>query len=94
MSLGLNALRKGGQHIHVGLFGGAHSLSLPPVAFRMLQISGSYVGTLAEFHELIALVRNDMDLSIPISTRPLEEAGGALEDLRQGKIVGRVVLKP
>ena len=94
MSLGLNALRKGGQHIHVGLFGGAHSLSLPPVAFRMLRISGSYVGTLIEFRELIALVRDGMEMAIPISTRPLEEASGALEDLRQGKIVGRVVLKP
>jgi len=94
MNFGLNALRKGGLHIHVGLFGGAHSLSLPPVAFRMLRIIGSYVGTLAEFQELISLVRNDLDLSIPISTRPLEEASGALEDLRQGKIVGRVVLKP
>jgi len=59
----------------------------------MLRISGSDVGTLAEFHELVSLVRNDMDFSTPISTRTLEEVGSVLEDLRQGKIVGRVVVK-
>ena len=59
----------------------------------MLRIGGSDVGTLVEFRTLVSLVGNDMDLSVPISTRPLEEAGSALEHLQQGKIVGRVVLK-
>ena len=60
----------------------------------MLRISGSYVGTLEEFKELVSLVRNGLNLPIPISTRPLEDAASALSDLQTGKIVGRMVLKP
>ena len=59
-----------------------------------LRISGSYVGTLEEFKELVSLVRNGLNLPIPISTRPLEDAASALSDLQTGKIVGRMVLKP
>ncbi len=94
MKLGLDTLRKGGVHIHVGLFGGAHSLSLPPLAFKMLRIMGSYVGTLAEFRQLVGLVQAGLRLPIPIATRPLEEANQALEDLREGRIIGRTVLRP
>ncbi len=94
MEFGLSLLRKGGHHVHVGLFGGAYSMSLPPLAFRMLRVSGSYVGTLEEFRELVGLVQNGMDLSIPITNRPLDEAADALEDLQSGKVAGRLVLKP
>ena len=94
MAFATNILRKGGHHIHVGLYGGSHSISLPPLAFRMLRISGSYVGTLEEFKELISLVKNGLELPIPISTRPLEEAATALAELQSGKIVGRMILKP
>jgi len=94
MNFGLSLLRKGGHHVHVGLFGGAHPISLPPVAFRMLRISGSYVGTLEEFRELVALVQDGMDLAIPVTNRPLEQAAEALADLQAGNVVGRLVLKP
>ena len=94
MSLGVACLRKGGQHVHVGLFGGAYQLSLPPLAFRMLRICGSYVGTLAEFRELVALAKGGLEMPIPINPRPLEEASQALAELRAGEVVGRIVLKP
>ena len=94
MEFALSLLRKGGHHVHVGLFGGAYSLSMPPLAFKMLRISGSYVGTLEEFRELVELVKSGMDLSIPITNRPLTEAADALRDLKDGTIVGRIVLNP
>lgn len=47
MEFGLSLLRKGGHHVHVGLLSGAYSMSLPPLAFRMLRVSGSYVVTLS-----------------------------------------------
>lgn len=87
-------LRKGGHHVHVGLFGGSHKISLPPLAFRMLRISGSYVGTLEEFKELVSLVQDGLNIPIPISTKPLEDAATALSELQSGKIIGRMVLKP
>lgn len=94
MGFALSLLRKGGQHIHVGLFGGAHPVSLPPLAFRMLRIAGSYVGTLDEFRELVALAQSGVDLSIPVTTRPLEAAAETLAELKNGKIVGRMILLP
>ena len=94
MAFALAALRKGGQHVHVGLFGGAHPISLPPLAFRMLRVMGSYVGTLEEFRALVKLVQGGLALPIPISTRPLDQAAQALADLQSGKILGRVVLRP
>jgi len=94
MQLGLDSLRKGGVHVHVGLFGGAFQLSLPPLSFRMLQIRGSYVGTLEEFRELVSLVRNGLRIELPVEIRLLAEANAALNDLQEGEIVGRVVLKP
>ena len=94
MKFSLSVLRKGGHHVHVGLFGGAHSISLPPLAFRMLKVSGSYVGSLKEFNELIGLVKNGEKLPIPIRQWPLEAASIALDELESGKVVGRIVLIP
>mgnify|MGYP001209658797 FL=1 len=94
MKFGLSNLRKGGHHVHVGLFGGAHTISLPPLAFRMLKISGSYVGSLREFKELIDLIKSGVKLPIPITQRPLKEASFALDDLEAGNVIGRIVLKP
>ena len=94
MALGLSVLRKGGTHIHVGLHGGAHEISLPPLSFRMLKIIGSYVGTLEECKELVEMVKSGLDIKIPIRTLPLEKANQAIEDLRNGDVVGRTVLIP
>ena len=94
LDFSLACLRKGGIHVHVGLYGGAYQLSLPPLSFKMLQIKGSYVGTLAEFKELISLAQGGLEFPLPIEKRPLAEANQALDDLRNGNVVGRLVLKP
>jgi len=60
---------------------------------RALTVMGSYVGTLAEAEEMMALVRARQIEPIPVATRPLAMASRTLDDLRQGKITGRVVLK-
>jgi alcohol dehydrogenase len=51
-------------------------------------------GTLAEARELMALARAGRIASIPISERPLAAAQSALDDLRAGRVHGRVVLVP
>jgi D-arabinose 1-dehydrogenase-like Zn-dependent alcohol dehydrogenase len=50
-------------------------------------------GTLAEARELIDLMRAKAIAPPPIAERPLNRASETLDDLRAGKIVGRVVLK-
>jgi D-arabinose 1-dehydrogenase-like Zn-dependent alcohol dehydrogenase len=88
------ALRKGGNVVVVGMFGGSSEVSLPLHIMRAVRITGSYVGSLAELKELIALVRSGSAAPIPYRTRPLAEANAALEQLKAGKVVGRTVLTP
>lgn len=52
---GLDALRKGGRLIIVGLYGGALPISLPMMPVKSLTVQGSYVGTLEELQALVAL---------------------------------------
>jgi D-arabinose 1-dehydrogenase-like Zn-dependent alcohol dehydrogenase len=87
-------VRKGGRIIAVGLFGGAMTIPLPLFPLRALSIVGSYAGTLAEAGEMMRLVRAGKIDPIPVTTRPLAEAGATLDDLRHGRITGRVVLTP
>ena len=55
---------------------------------------GSYVGSPLEAREMLALVKAGKVAPIPVELRPLTAAGRTLDDLRQGKVVGRVVLTP
>jgi D-arabinose 1-dehydrogenase-like Zn-dependent alcohol dehydrogenase len=85
---------KGGAVIVVGLMGGKFSLPVPMFPLRELTVAGSYVGSLEEARELMALVRAGRIRPIPVHERPLSEANGALNDLRAGAVTGRVVLRP
>jgi D-arabinose 1-dehydrogenase-like Zn-dependent alcohol dehydrogenase len=80
--------------IIVGLFGGAMSMPIPMFPFRTISIGGSMTGSLGETKEMMELVRAGKVDPIPYSKRPLSEASKTLDDLREGKIVGRVVLTP
>ncbi|HJP19965.1 MAG TPA: alcohol dehydrogenase [Alphaproteobacteria bacterium] len=88
----LQALAKGGLLVSVGLYGDALPISLALLPLKMLRISGSYVGTLAEMNELMALVRAGKLTPVPVTERPLAEAPQALQDLREGKVLDRYVL--
>jgi D-arabinose 1-dehydrogenase-like Zn-dependent alcohol dehydrogenase len=85
---------KGGAVIIVGLMGGRFSLPVPMFPLRELTLSGSYVGSLEEAHELMALVRAGRIRPIPVDERPLVQANAALTDLRAGSVTGRVILRP
>lgn len=85
-------LRKGGRGIIVGLFGGKFSMPIPMFPLRAISLQGSYVGSLQEARELLALVAAGAVQAIPLSHRPLSAASQTLDDLRQGSITGRVVL--
>lgn len=92
-TLGIASLRKGGKYTVCGLFGGEIPLNLVPLAQRCIAIQGSYVGTVAELKEVVALARAGKLKTIPIETRSLDQAERSLAELKDGKIVGRVVLK-
>jgi D-arabinose 1-dehydrogenase-like Zn-dependent alcohol dehydrogenase len=91
-ALGIGALRKGGRCIIVGLYGGELVHPLPPIAQRAIGIVGSYVGSLQELKEVVALAKKKKLKPAPIEMRGAEAANAALEDLKAGRVVGRVVL--
>jgi len=93
-SLGLELLDRVGKMVVVGLFGGAMQLPVPLLPMRAATLQGSYIGSPAELRELVALVRERGGLAMPIDRRPLAEADTALQDLRAGRVLGRVVLVP
>ena len=89
---GLGCLRKGGKLIIVGLFGGSLTIPIPFIPMNARLIQGSYVGTLQEMNELMALVREGKIAPIEIHERPLTEVSVALADLKAGDVRGRQVL--
>jgi alcohol dehydrogenase, propanol-preferring len=93
-SLAVNLVRRTGQVVIVGLFGGEFRMPLPMFALKSLQISGSYVAGLNDLRELVALAQRIKLPEIPLDLRPLAGVNKALDDLAHGRVVGRVVLQP
>jgi D-arabinose 1-dehydrogenase-like Zn-dependent alcohol dehydrogenase len=79
--------------ILVGLYGGEIPLSLVTTIQRALTIQGSHLGTVAELHAVVALARRGQIQPIPIEKRSLSEVSCTLDELKQGGIVGRVVVE-
>ena len=94
VKFGVDLLTKGGQLVVVGLFGGEVTIPTPYIPMRAMTIQGSYTGSLPELTELIALLRQSPMAYMPVEVRPLETVNQSLNDLRDGHIVGRVVLAP
>ena len=95
VQFGFDSLCRGGAQVVVGLYGGRFRFPLPFLPLHNRTLRGSYVGSLTELEELMALVMAGKVAPLPVTTRPLEEATSVLEDLRQGgKVVGRTVLRP
>ena len=92
LNFATGVLAKGGKVVVTGLIGGAYSTAVAMFALKAMSIEGTQTGTLAETRELIDLVRAKNIAAPPIAERPLAQASQTLDDLRAGRIVGRVVL--
>jgi D-arabinose 1-dehydrogenase-like Zn-dependent alcohol dehydrogenase len=85
-------LARGGKIVVTGLLGGNFSMAAAMFAIKAMTIEGTLTGTLAEARELLNLARSGKIAPIPTQDRPLKEAQAALDDLRDGHVVGRTVL--
>jgi D-arabinose 1-dehydrogenase-like Zn-dependent alcohol dehydrogenase len=94
VNLAVASIIKGGTIVVVGLYGGDVTVPTPYLPLRAMTLRGSYVGSQSDMAELLDLVKRTGMPPVPIRTRPLEEVNATLNDLRAGKIVGRVVLTP
>lgn len=91
---GFATLRKAGQLVSVGLFGGNTVLPTAMLALKVVTISGTYVGNLEELRELLVFARSHKMPDLPLATQPLAEADRVVAELKAGKIKGRTILKP
>ena len=87
-----DALSKGGKLIQVGLFGGELKLPLALMPAKAATLQGSYVGGLGELREVLALAKRGLMPDIPVTPCALDDVNEALADLRDGKVIGRMVL--
>jgi alcohol dehydrogenase len=92
LNFATGVLAKGGKVVITGLIGGGYSTAVAMFPLKAMTIEGTQTGTLTEARELIDLVRTKNIAPPPIAERPLHQASATLDDLRAGKIVGRVVL--
>jgi len=88
-----SVLGKGGGVVVVGLLGGTFSTPIAMFPLRPFSIHGTFVASLADTKELLDMVRSGKVTPPEVSTRPLNEANEALDDLRHGRVIGRVVLE-
>ena len=92
--MGLAVLRKRGNLILVGLFGGKLDISLVTIPLKAITIQGAYTGNYSNMVELIELAKKGT-INPKITKRySLDEANTALENLKARKINGRAVINP
>lgn len=91
---GMSSLRKNGTLVVVGLFGGAHKVSIPMFPFMAMSVRGSYVGNLRDMSNMMKVIQAGGVPAIPIETRPLHDCNQALHELEHGQVTGRIILKP
>lgn len=92
LAFAISALTKGGKVVVTGLLGGTLSMPSAMLGLKAIAIEGTQTGTLAQARELLQLSRNPDFSFPPVRERPMAEAQAALDTLRAGKVVGRVVL--
>ena len=94
VKMGLAVLRKRGNLILVGLFGGSAEIVLPTIPLKAITIQGAYTGNYSDLVELVNLAKSGVINPIISKRYLLGDANTALEELKQGKIIGRAVINP
>ena len=87
-------LRKRGNLVLVGLFGGSIDLSLVTIPLKSIIIQGAYTGNYNDMVELLDLARKGVINPVISKRYSLDDANHALEDLKARKIIGRAVINP
>lgn len=93
VKIALGVLARGGRTVQVGMFGGRLDIPLMTFPGQGISICGNFVGNPKELREVVALARQGKLKPIPVETRAKSEATRTLQELRDGKITGRVVLE-
>src|SRR5437868_7596555 len=93
MAFAVSVLARGGKIVVSGLMGGNFSLPMVQWIYKRMTIEGFMTGTLAEARELMALARAGKIRPTPMREEPMGDVQKWIDELRAGKVVGRIVLK-
>ncbi|MCP2242233.1 NAD(P)-dependent alcohol dehydrogenase [Lentzea aerocolonigenes] len=93
LALGAATLRTGGTLVALGSGGGRLMIGKPGPLPQGATLSLPFWGTGPELHAVVALALAGK-LRVATDVRPLTEAVQAFDDLRAGRVLGRVVLVP
>ncbi|MBV7411592.1 alcohol dehydrogenase AdhP [Dermabacteraceae bacterium P13077] len=91
-SQAIGMARRGGTIVFIGLPPGESEVSIFEVVLKGLTIRGSIVGTRQDMVEAVDFYA-DGKIKPTFTTRPIEEINEIFEEMEEGKIDGRVVLK-
>ena len=84
-------LRRGGTCVLVGLPPGSFDLPIFDVVLERLTVRGSIVGTRLDLHEALAIAAEGL-IRVAYESQPLSAINDVFARMREGRLVGRVVL--
>jgi D-arabinose 1-dehydrogenase-like Zn-dependent alcohol dehydrogenase len=92
MNFAVTTVARGGKIVVSGLMGGNFSLPMVQWIYKRMTVEGFMVGTLDEAKELMALARAGKVKPPPMAEEPMKDAQKWIDQLRAGKVVGRIML--
>ena len=93
MAFAASVLARGGKIVVSGLMGGNFNLPMVQWIYKRMTIEGFMTGTLAEAQEMMALARSGKVKPTPMREEPMADVQKWIDELRAGRVVGRVMLR-
>ncbi len=93
MAFATSVVARGGKIVVSGLMGGNFNLPMVQWIYKRMTVEGFMTGTLEEGRELMALARAGKIKPTPMKEEPMGDVQKWIDELRAGKVVGRIMLR-